>query len=82
MVAVGIGSVTADLQDIPNGPIRFMVLYLISFNEIYFCLFLKWKNDPTNRTRGDDASIAWTWRSFIENTSNIYVPLNLPMTKV
>ncbi|UJR29760.1 hypothetical protein I4U23_017308 [Adineta vaga] len=25
MVAVGIGSVTADLQDIPNGPIRFMV---------------------------------------------------------
>ncbi|UJR29763.1 hypothetical protein I4U23_017311 [Adineta vaga] len=62
MVAVGIGSIAVDLQDIPNGPIRFM-------------------NDRTNRTRGDDASIAWTWRSFIENTSNIYVPLNLPMTK-
>ena len=25
MVAVGIGSIAVDLQDIPNGPIRFMV---------------------------------------------------------
>ncbi|CAF0982013.1 unnamed protein product [Adineta steineri] len=62
MVAVGIGSIAVDLQDVPNGPIRFT-------------------GDPTNRTRGDDASIGWTWRSFIENSSNIYVPLNLPMTK-
>lgn len=38
MVAVGIGSVTADLQDIPNGPIRFMVCF-ISFEQIYFCRF-------------------------------------------
>jgi hypothetical protein len=26
MVAVGIGSITVDLQDIPNGPIRFTVI--------------------------------------------------------
>ncbi|CAF0836916.1 unnamed protein product [Adineta ricciae] len=62
MIAVGIGSVTADLQDVPNGPIRFT-------------------DDPANRSRIEDATLAWTWRSFIKDSSNIYAPLNLPMTK-
>ncbi|CAF3956686.1 unnamed protein product, partial [Rotaria sordida] len=56
MLALGTGSITADLQDIPN-------------------------NDPTNRTRNDNAALAWTWKAFIDNQSNPAVLLHLPMTK-
>ncbi|CAF3414533.1 unnamed protein product [Rotaria sp. Silwood1] len=37
--------------------------------------------DPTNRSRGEDAIIAWTWKAFIENPDNPYVLLRMPMTK-
>ncbi|CAF3515250.1 unnamed protein product [Adineta steineri] len=37
--------------------------------------------DPTNRSRGEDAIIAWTWKTFIENPDNPYVLLRMPMTK-
>lgn len=37
--------------------------------------------DPTNRSRGEDAIIAWTWKTFLENPQNPYVLLRMPMTK-
>ncbi|CAF1644495.1 unnamed protein product [Adineta ricciae] len=37
--------------------------------------------DPTNRSRGEDAIIAWTWNTFLQNTNNPYVLLRMPMTK-
>lgn len=44
MVAVGVGSIAVDLQDIPNQPIRFMVdlFYYYIFREIL--LHLGWSN--------------------------------------
>jgi PhoPQ-activated pathogenicity-related protein len=37
--------------------------------------------DPSNRSRSEDALIAWTWKTFIENPSNPYILLRMPMTK-
>jgi len=42
---------------------------------------LRFINDPSNRTRGEDALIAWTWKEFIKNPSNPYILLRMPMTK-
>ncbi len=38
--------------------------------------------DPTNKNRSEDAIIAWTWKTFLENPTNPYVLLRMPMTKV
>lgn len=37
--------------------------------------------DPSNRSRSEDALIAWTWKVFIENPTNPYILLRMPMTK-
>lgn len=37
--------------------------------------------DPTNRSRSEDALIAWTWKTFLENPNNPYILLRMPMTK-
>ncbi|CAF1366256.1 unnamed protein product, partial [Rotaria sordida] len=66
MLALGTGSITADLQDIPNVPIRFMASFLL----------INWEE-----TRNDNAALAWTWKAFIDNQSNPAVLLHLPMTK-
>ncbi|XP_048760078.1 autocrine proliferation repressor protein A-like isoform X1 [Ostrea edulis] len=39
------------------------------------------KDDPQRRRRTEDATIAWTWKKFIENTSDPEILLRLPMTK-
>ncbi|CAF1051330.1 unnamed protein product [Rotaria magnacalcarata] len=62
MLGASSGSISVDLQAIPNEPTRFMA-------------------DPTGRNRMEDAIIAWTWKSFIDNTSNPYELILMPMTK-
>ncbi|CAF4525160.1 unnamed protein product [Rotaria sp. Silwood2] len=42
---------------------------------------IRFMADPTNRSRGEDAIIAWTWKTFLENPDNPYVLLRMPMTK-
>lgn len=37
--------------------------------------------DPSQKRRYEDAVIAWTWKEFIENTSDPYILLRMPMTK-
>lgn len=39
------------------------------------------KADPTQRQRGEDRIIAWTWKTFIENPDDPSILLRLPMTK-
>ncbi|CAF0973466.1 unnamed protein product [Adineta ricciae] len=41
----------------------------------------RFKADPSNRSRSEDALIAWTWKAFIEDPSNPYILLRMPMTK-
>ncbi|CAF3581131.1 unnamed protein product [Rotaria sp. Silwood1] len=42
---------------------------------------IRFPADPTNRSRHEDSLIAWTWKTFIDNSSNLYAPINIPMTK-
>lgn len=84
MLAVSTGSITADLQDVPNVPIRFMVysiLFIVRSNKSITSITIK-QNDPTNQTRNDNAALAWTWKAFLDNQSNPAVLMHLPMTKV
>ncbi len=37
--------------------------------------------DPTQKRRYEDAIIAWTWKTFIENPDDPSILLRLPMTK-
>lgn len=37
--------------------------------------------DPSKKSRDEDAIIAWTWKTFIENTSDPEILLRMPMTK-
>ena len=37
--------------------------------------------DPTQKRRYEDAVIAWTWKTFIENPEDPTILLRLPMTK-
>ncbi|CAF1405893.1 unnamed protein product [Rotaria sp. Silwood1] len=63
MLAESTGSVTVELKQIPNQPIKFMA-------------------DSTQESRTEDAIIAWTWKTFIEqNGTNPYILLRMPMTK-
>ncbi|XP_061192028.1 autocrine proliferation repressor protein A-like [Saccostrea echinata] len=39
------------------------------------------KDDPEKKRRKEDAVIAWTWKKFIENTSDPEILLRMPMTK-
>jgi PhoPQ-activated pathogenicity-related protein len=39
------------------------------------------KKDPSKKKRDEDAIIAWTWKAFLENTSDPNILLRLPMTK-
>nr|KAG5691328.1 hypothetical protein BaRGS_014027 [Batillaria attramentaria] len=39
------------------------------------------KADPTQKSRDEDAVIAWTWKTFIQNTSDPEILLRMPMTK-
>ena len=39
------------------------------------------KKDPQQKERSEDAIIAWTWKEFMENTSDPYILLRMPMTK-
>lgn len=76
MLAVSTGSITVDLQDVPNVPIRFAARTLTrreSSSE---------QADPTNQTHGDNSAVAWSWKIFLENPSNPAALLFLPMTKV
>ncbi|CAF5124661.1 unnamed protein product, partial [Rotaria sp. Silwood1] len=41
----------------------------------------RFRADPSNRSRSEDGLIAWTWKAFIENPSNPYILLRMPMTK-
>ena len=84
MVSLGVGSVSVNVQDVPNGPIRFKVCFLLLLlsNEDNWEYDWLEKDDLTNTSRGNDASIGYTWKTFIDNSSNVNVPLNLPMTKV
>ncbi|CAF3638189.1 unnamed protein product [Rotaria sp. Silwood1] len=57
MLAESTGSVTVELKQIPNQPIKFMA-------------------DSTQESRTEDAIIAWTWKTFIEqNGTNPYILL-------
>lgn len=38
--------------------------------------------DPSQQSRHEDAVIAWTWKTFIENSSDPEILLRMPMTKV
>ena len=40
------------------------------------------KDDPEKKRRSEDAIIAWTWKKFIQNTSDPEILLRMPMTKV
>ncbi|CAF4485801.1 unnamed protein product [Rotaria sp. Silwood2] len=43
---------------------------------------IRFMADPAQKSRTEDALIAWTWMTFIEqNGTNPYVLLRLPMTK-
>ena len=37
--------------------------------------------DPTQKQRYEDAVIAWTWKTFVENPEDPTILLRLPMTK-
>ncbi|XP_025076722.1 autocrine proliferation repressor protein A-like [Pomacea canaliculata] len=39
------------------------------------------KADPSQKQRNEDAVIAWTWKTFIENASDPEILLRMPMTK-
>jgi PhoPQ-activated pathogenicity-related protein len=39
------------------------------------------KKDPSQKSRTEDAIIAWTWKEFLENTNDPYILARLPMTK-
>ncbi|KAK7112150.1 autocrine proliferation repressor protein A-like [Littorina saxatilis] len=39
------------------------------------------KADPSQQSRHEDAVIAWTWKTFIENSSDPEILLRMPMTK-
>ncbi|XP_064605796.1 autocrine proliferation repressor protein A-like [Liolophura sinensis] len=39
------------------------------------------KKDPTQKSRSEDSIIAWTWKTFIENTTDPEILLRMPMTK-
>lgn len=39
------------------------------------------KADPSQKRRGEDSIIAWTWKAFILNTSDPEILLRMPMTK-
>ncbi len=80
MFAVSSGSIGVDLQQIPNEPFRFIVRLISLFFQSIVMIY--YQADPTNRSRGEDAAIAWTWKTFIENPDNPYVLLRMPMTKV
>jgi hypothetical protein len=48
-----------------------------------FTRFPSLKADPAQKSRDEDAIIAWTWKKFIDkNGSNPYILLRMPMTKV
>ena len=38
-------------------------------------------SDPSGRAREEDESIAWTWKMFIDNPSDPFILLRMPMTK-
>lgn len=42
---------------------------------------ITFKNDPTNQSRTEDDLIGWTWKAFLDNTSDPNILLQLPMTK-
>ncbi|CAF4591001.1 unnamed protein product [Rotaria sp. Silwood2] len=43
---------------------------------------IRFMADPTQESRTEDAIIAWTWKTFIEqNGTNPYILLRMPMTK-
>lgn len=44
-------------------------------------VFLILKKDPSQKRRSEDDVIAWTWKTFIENPSDPYILLRMPMTK-
>ena len=80
MFAVSSGSLGIHLQDIPNQPFRFWVRSLFSPRSSNFDF--SFQADPSNRSRSEDALIAWTWKVFIENPTNPEILLRMPMTKV
>ena len=51
-------------------------LILFIFN--YILLF---QDDPSQKPRGEDSQIAWTWKKFLENQTNPYILSRMPMTK-
>jgi hypothetical protein len=80
-----------DLQNIPNQPIRFLVSvghsFSLSLSRSLACIRCSFDRhlvqaDPTAKQRYEDAIIAWTWKTFIENTTDPYILLRMPMTKV
>lgn len=42
---------------------------------------LVFKTDPSGRAREEDESIAWTWKLFLDNPSDPFILLRMPMTK-
>lgn len=80
------GAVGMVLSQIPNQPTTFIVSILVRFfKNVNFSgtqfnsLFIK--ADPSQRARTEDAIIAWTWMTFLENPDNATILLRLPMTK-
>jgi len=43
--------------------------------------YIVFKKDPEQKKRSEDAIIAWTWKAFMENTSDTNILLRFPMTK-
>lgn len=42
---------------------------------------ITYKDDSSKRRRKEDAAVAWTWRKFLENTTDPEIIIELPMTK-
>ena len=51
----------------------------MSQNQSYLCCISQ--KDPSQKRRGEDAIIAWTWKEFMENNDDPYILLRMPMTK-
>ena len=45
-------------------------------------LYSSSQGDPPEKTRREDDLIAWTWRRYVDDTSEPFILLQLPMTKV
>eukprot|EP01101_Sappina_pedata_P003654 TRINITY_DN1478_c0_g1_i1.p1 TRINITY_DN1478_c0_g1~~TRINITY_DN1478_c0_g1_i1.p1 ORF type:complete len:481 (+),score=186.58 TRINITY_DN1478_c0_g1_i1:121-1563(+) len=75
----------SDTNSIPNTISSVTEIVCVSSNQITAEL-RQIPNEPVymgneTYTRTEDGIVAWTWEAFLQDTSRVYFPLELPMTK-